>query len=80
MPSRRCHRHAATDLVHKQTKAGLEQATGAASFPQSIRSRDFRPALRAKSDSASHFRRAARVFPFFYCVKFYHRLRPDHGN
>jgi hypothetical protein len=67
-------------LVCKRIKPGLEQATGAASFPESIRGRDFRPALWAKSDYAGHFRRAARVFPFFYCVKFYHRLRPYHGN
>ena len=66
-------------LVHKRIKAGLEQATGAASFSDRIRSRDFRPALRAKSDYAAHFGEPL-VFPFFYCVKFYHRLRPDHGN
>jgi hypothetical protein len=42
-------------LVHKRIKAGLEQATGAASFPENVRGRDFRPALRAKSDYAAHF-------------------------
>ena len=74
-----CYVGRVSNLVHKRIKAGLKQATGAASFPQSIRSWDFRPALRAKSDFAGHFRRAARVFPFSYCVKFYHRLRPDHS-
>ena len=27
----------------------------------------------------SYFRQA-RALPLFYCVKFYQRLRPDHGN
>ena len=68
---------AATDRAREQTKAGLEETAWAASL-RSV-GWDFGPALWANSEYARHYHGATRAL-LCYCVKFYHRLRPYHGN
>ena len=67
------------NFLGEQIKATFEEATGATSFPGA-----------SAGISAPHFeqtlsaliivREPSLALPFFYCVKFYQRLCPDHGN
>jgi len=64
--------------VRVQTKASLKKTTWAASFWRV--GWDFRAALRAKSEYASHLSESRSHSRIFNCVKFYQRLRPGHSN
>jgi len=65
-------------VVERKTEPTLEQATWATPFWRV--GWNFRPALRTKSQCASHYLGVACGAPLSYCAKFYQRLRPHCSN